>query len=68
MRKPKMVKLKFDLFEEDAAALAQLCKRFTFEDATRLSNRHDHGRECDGMLSAIFVLQRALAAAGFAPR
>jgi hypothetical protein len=52
----------------EAEALAQLCKRFTSDDAIRFSNRHDHGAEYDAMMSGILLFQRALADAGFAPR
>jgi hypothetical protein len=53
---------------DEAMALAQMCKRFCYEDAERLSNRHDGGRERDAMLEGILSLQRGLAEAGFAPR
>jgi hypothetical protein len=53
---------------DEAMALAQLCKRFCWEDAVRLSNRHDGGRERDAMLEGVLALQRALAEAGFSPR
>jgi hypothetical protein len=53
---------------DEAMALAQLAKRFAYDDAVRLSNRHDGGRERDAMLEGILALQRGLAEAGFAPR
>lgn len=53
---------------EEAMALAQLAKRFSWEDAKRLSNAHDGGGERDTMLDAVGRLARALASAGFAPR
>jgi hypothetical protein len=53
---------------DEAAALAQLAKRFCYEDAERLSNRHDDGRERDAMLEGVLSLQRGLAEAGIAPR
>jgi hypothetical protein len=56
------------LTDTEAMALAQLCKRFAYEDAQRLSSRHDAGLECDAMLDGLLALQRALADAGFAPR
>jgi hypothetical protein len=63
------MKIVFDLPSADEAmALAQLTKRFTHDDATRFSNRHDGGRERDAMLEGVLALQRALAEAGFAPR
>ncbi len=52
----------------EAMALAQMAKRFLYEDAVRFSSRHDGGAERDAMLSAIGRLQSALAAAGIAPR
>ena len=63
------MKIVFDLPSADEAmALAQLTKRFTHDDAVRLSNRHDDGRERDAILEGILSLQRGLAEAGFAPR
>jgi hypothetical protein len=64
-----MTKVVLDLASADEAmALAQLAKRFTYEDAERLSNRHDDGHERDAMLEGVLSLQRGLAEAGFAPR
>lgn len=61
-----------DLEDDAAAALAQMAKRFTWEDAKRLSNPHkvyaEGGSELDRMLDGICALQRALAAAGHEPR
>jgi hypothetical protein len=48
--------------------LAQLCKRFTHDDAVRFATPHDGGRERDAILEGVNSLQRALAEAGFAPR
>jgi len=63
------MKVVFELPSADEAmALAQLTKRFTYEDAVRLSSRHDGGRERGAMLEGILCLQRGLAEAGFAPR
>jgi hypothetical protein len=53
---------------DEALALAQMCKRFTHDDAVRFSSRHDGGRERDAMLEGILSLRRGLAEAGFAPR
>jgi hypothetical protein len=55
----------------EALALAQLVKRTGYDDCVRLSSRFDRydGRaECDVMWSALNILQRQLAEAGFAPR
>lgn len=53
-------------------ALAQLVKRISYDDCTRLSGRFDryagNRLECDVMWAAIHILAGALAAAGFAPR
>jgi hypothetical protein len=62
------IKLACDFTDTEAMALAQLCKRFTYEHARALSSPHDAGRERDAMLDGILSLQRALADAGFAPR
>jgi hypothetical protein len=63
-----MKKIVLDLPDDQAMALAQMCKRFCHDDAVRFSNRHDNGREREAMLDGIRVLQKALAEAGFAPR
>jgi hypothetical protein len=63
-----MTKITLDLPDEQAEALAQMVKRFTWDDAERFANRHDGGRERDAILEGTAALQRALAAAGFAPR
>jgi hypothetical protein len=57
-----------DLPNDEARALAQMVKRLGYDDAERLSSRYDGGEERDAMLAGIAKLQRALAAAGFAPR
>jgi hypothetical protein len=62
------MKLKAELSDDQAMALAKLAKRFTYEDARRLSTPHDSGLERDNMLKAVLVLSRALAEGGFAPR
>jgi hypothetical protein len=49
-------------------ALAQMCKRFCWEDAVRFANPHDGGRERDAILEGTIILQRALREAGFNPR
>jgi hypothetical protein len=63
-----MTRLTVDLLNAEAMGLAQLCKRFTFDDAERFANRHDGGHERDAILDGIRALQRALAEAGHAPR
>jgi hypothetical protein len=61
-------KIAIDLSGDTAMAVAQLCKRFTYDDAKHLADRHDGGRERDLMIAGLGILQRALAEAGFAPR
>jgi hypothetical protein len=63
-----MMKIILDLPNDQAMSLAQMCKRFTWDDAERFANRHDGGRERDAILEGTAALQRALAAAGFSPR
>ena len=63
------VALEFD--HHQAMALAQLVKRFTRDDAIRLSNPHrlyDDAPERDVMLDAVMCLQRSLAEAAISPR
>jgi hypothetical protein len=54
-----------DLTEDEAWALAQMCKRTIWDDFTRLSA--DLSERVD-MDSATIKLRRALAEAGFDPR
>lgn len=72
MAKPTDLKFVMHLNEDQALALAQLVKRFTYDDAQRLSNgflRYADGRfERDVMLDAVCVVQRTLAEVGFEPR
>ena len=56
------------LEEEQAWALAELCKRFTWDHAVNLSVPHDGGHERDAMLSATGVLRTALADVGYGVR
>ena len=63
-----MKRITLELVSAEAMALAQLCKRFTFDDAERFADRHDGGREREAILDGIATLQKALAEAGFAPR
>jgi hypothetical protein len=62
------IKLAIDFTDAEVMALAQLCKRFGYDDAARFSNRYDGGQERDDMRAAMNTLERALAQAGFAPR
>jgi hypothetical protein len=63
-----MIKIVLALPRDEAMALAQMCKRFCYEDAQRFADHHDGRLECDAMLDGMLTLQRALAEAGFAPR
>jgi hypothetical protein len=63
-----MTKIILDLPDDQAMSLAQMCKRFTHDDAIRFANPHDGGRERDAILDGTSTLRRALAEAGFAPR
>jgi hypothetical protein len=62
------MKIVLELPNDQAMALAQLVKRFGYDDAERLSSRYDGGLERDAMLQGTATLQRALGEAGFAPR
>jgi hypothetical protein len=56
---------------DEAAALAQFIKRISYSTCAKLANRHktyDGRSEADVMWSAVCMLQRELAEAGFAPR
>jgi hypothetical protein len=58
---------------DEAAALAQLVKRIGYNDCAKLASKTvtygPHNRtEADVMWSAVCMLQRELAEAGFAPR
>jgi hypothetical protein len=66
--KPAWHTIILDLPADEAMALAQLVKRFGYDDAERLSSRHDGGAERNAMLNGIGKLQSALADAGYAPR
>lgn len=63
-----MSKILLELPDDQAIALAQMVKRFTYDDAVRFAHPHDGGRERDAILDGTSTLQRALAEAGFAPR
>jgi hypothetical protein len=60
-----MTKIILELPDDQAMALAQMCKRFCCEDAVRFAIG---GRERDAILDGTSTLQRALAEAWFAPR
>jgi hypothetical protein len=60
-----MTKIVLELPDDQAMALAQMCKRFCYEDAVRFAIG---GRERDAILDGTLTLQRALKDAGFAPR
>jgi hypothetical protein len=66
------VKIKLDLTEDQAGALAQMCKRMCHSHFVELSSRfskYPDGRlEIDHMMEAEAVLARALRDEGFAPR
>jgi hypothetical protein len=62
-----MKKIVLELLNAEAMALAQLCKRFTYDDAVRFANPRDE-REREAVLDGIRALQRALAEAGHTPR
>jgi hypothetical protein len=60
------VSLALALSDDQAVALAQMCKRFTWQHARELSDRsmpHEHQH----MLDALHRLRQALAHVGFAP-
>ena len=63
-----MTRIIVDLRADQALALAQMCKRFTYDDAERFSSRYDGGEERDALLGGISTFQRALSVAGFAPQ
>lgn len=62
------VRLRLDLSEQEAEALAEMAKRFTHEDGERFGNPYDQGRERDAILRGVAILREALAKEGFAPR
>lgn len=62
------INLHVELTEDQAEALGQMCKRFSWETAKQLSNAFDGGRERDLMIDGVCVLSRALADKGFKPR
>lgn len=68
---PAINKVTLDLPDDQALALAQLCKRFSRSHAELLSSAFTHyraGLEVDVMIAAVIALQIALAQHGFEPR
>lgn len=64
-------KITVELTDDQAAALAQMTKRFGWHHANELSSKfttYGEGAELDVMLEAVMRLDRALARAGHAPR
>jgi len=64
------IRLEFPSSDE-AAALAQFVKRTTFDDCVQKASLfvfYSRRTEVDVMWSAVCILQRQLAEAGFAPR
>jgi hypothetical protein len=59
-----MKRVILDIPDDQAMGLAQLCRRFCWEDAVRFANPHDGGRERDAILDGTLTLQRALREAG----
>jgi hypothetical protein len=65
------ITIPLELPPDEAAALAQLVKRIGYNDCVGLADRHKkYDGRCEGdvMWSAVCMLQRELAEAGFAPR
>jgi len=65
------ITIPLELLPDEAAALAQLVKRIGYNDCAKLADRHvTYNGRCEGdvMWSAVCMLQRELAEAGFAPR
>lgn len=55
----------FDLSDDEALALAQMCKRVSYAAIRELSADNF---EADEMIEAVIKLRSALSAAGFSPR
>lgn len=60
--------IKVKLTADEARALAALTKRFGPDDAERLANAYDGGREANAIYDAVLALRDALANAGNSPR
>ena len=63
----RSVAITFKLNDDEASALAQMCKRFTSDHAKQLSNRAVPNEQ-QNMLDALEHLRAALQKAGFEPR
>src|SRR6266478_29442 len=48
--KPSTITIPLCIPQHEALALAEMCKRFTYDDAERFANRHDGGRERGAIL------------------
>ena len=65
------ITIPFELPRDEAAALSHLVKRIGYEDCTRFASKfafYSGRTEADTMWSAVRIVQRQLAEAGFAPR
>lgn len=62
------MKFAIDLLEDEAWALAEMCKRFDRDHAKRLADAYDDGAEMENMLSAMMRIRRHLKEAGYSPR
>lgn len=65
---PYTVTVTVKLTEDEAEAMAQMCKRFGWDHANSLANAYDGGYERGQMLRAVAGLRLALDVAGFSPR
>jgi len=71
MAEPEAISIPLELPRDEAAALAQFVKRVDYETCVRFASpttTYDGRSEGDVMWSAICMLQRQIAEAGFAPR
>lgn len=62
------IQIHMEVTPDEAEALAQMAKRFSWDTAKSLSNAYDGGHERDLMIDAVCALSRALEDRGFAPR
>jgi hypothetical protein len=72
MADPQGIAIPIDLRRDEAAALAELLKRTSYENCLRRSNRltrdGDSREAADVMWSALRLVENQFAEAGFAPR